>query len=100
DKSNVVAKHDWTRIPPDKPTSSAPDWYNSYSELEFFHSSASSLLMKVWVFPVHYMNTGQAEMERASFAKDVSVNLPRDAKGHIEGHIKIGVSLAAKTQGF
>jgi hypothetical protein len=96
DKSNVVAEHDWTRIPPDKPTSSAPDWYNSYSEIEFFDSSASRLLLKVWVFPVNAPNAGKAEMDNASFAKEVSVNLPRGAKGHI----KIGVNLAAKTQTF
>lgn len=96
DKSNVVAEVDWTRIPPDIPTSSAPDWYNSYSRTMAFHSSASRLLMKVWVFPVNAANAGKAEMESASFAKDVSINMPRGDKGHI----KIGVNLAAKTQTF
>jgi hypothetical protein len=96
DKSNVVAEVDWTRIPLDKPTSSAPDWYNSYSPMAVFHSSASRLLMKVRVFPVHVESAGKAEMESASFAKDVSINLPRGDKEPI----KIGVILDTKTQGF
>jgi len=95
DKSNVVAEADWTRIPPDIPTSSAPDYYNSYSEIVFFHSSASRLMIKVRVFPVHYTSAGKAEMESASLGKDVSVNLPRDKQD-----IKIAVILAAKTQRF
>jgi hypothetical protein len=96
DQSNLIADVDWTRIPPDRPASSAPDYYNSYSTPVPFHSAASRLVVKVRVFPVHYMSVGKAEMERASLGKDVSVNLP---PGH-KGLIKIGVILAAKTQRF
>jgi hypothetical protein len=96
DKSNVVAEQDWTRIPPDMPTRTAPHYYNSYSKMMAFDSSASRHLLKVWVFPVHYITAGKAKMDEASFTKDVSVNLPRGDKEPI----KIVVLLAAKTQGF
>src|SRR5262249_5575711 len=81
DTQDTVAEEGWTRIPPNpRPTTG---FYDSESEITFFRSPESEFVLQFKLFPFHYDNISEADMDQAALGAGKIIRVPKGYKGDI-----------------